>query len=41
MLMRGQETLLLDEPFTGLDPASLKTVLQLIKASQKKNPKLC
>lgn len=38
MLMRGQETLLLDEPFTGLDPASLKTVLQLIKASQKENP---
>ncbi|WP_382321421.1 ATP-binding cassette domain-containing protein [Limosilactobacillus reuteri] len=38
MLMRGQETLLLDEPFTGLDPASLKTVLQLIKASQKEEP---
>lgn len=38
MLMRGQETLLLDEPFTGLDPASLKTVLQLIKASQKEKP---
>ena len=39
MLMRGQETLLLDEPFTGLDPASLKTVLQLIKASQKEKTK--
>lgn len=38
MLMRGQETLLLDEPFTGLDPTSLKTVLQLIKASQKEKP---
>ncbi|MCD7119787.1 energy-coupling factor ABC transporter ATP-binding protein [Limosilactobacillus agrestis] len=38
MLMRGQETLLLDEPFTGLDPASLTTVLQLIKASQKEKP---
>lgn len=38
MLMRGQETLLLDEPFTGLDPASLKNVLQLIKASQKEKP---
>lgn len=38
MLMRGQETLLLDEPFTGLDPAFLKTVLQLIKASQKEEP---
>lgn len=38
MLMRGQETLLLDEPFTGLDPTSLKTVLQLIKASQKEEP---
>ncbi|NMV52140.1 ABC transporter ATP-binding protein [Lactobacillus reuteri] len=38
MLMRGQETLLLDEPFTGLDPASLKTVLQLIKVSQKEKP---
>ncbi|EDX43095.1 ATP-binding cassette domain-containing protein [Limosilactobacillus reuteri] len=38
MLMRGQETLLLDEPFTGLDPASLKTVLQLIKTSQKGKP---
>lgn len=38
MLMRGQETLLLDEPFTGLDPASLKTVLHLIKASQKEKP---
>lgn len=38
MLMRGQATLLLDEPFTGLDPASLKTVLQLIKASQKEKP---
>ncbi|MCH5384399.1 ABC transporter ATP-binding protein [Limosilactobacillus reuteri] len=38
MLMRGQETLLLDEPFTGLDPASLKTVLQLIKTSQKEKP---
>lgn len=38
MLMRGQETLLLDEPFIGLDPASLKTVLQLIKASQKEEP---
>ena len=38
MLMRGQDTLLLDEPFTGLDPASLKTVLQLIKASQKEKP---
>ena len=38
MLMRGQDTLLLDEPFTGLDPASLKTVLQLIKASQKEEP---
>ena len=31
-------TLLLDEPFTGLDPAFLKTVLQLIKASQKEKP---
>lgn len=38
MLMRGQETLLLDEPFTGLDPASLKTVLHLIKVSQKEKP---
>lgn len=38
MLMRGQETLLFDEPFTGLDPASLKTVLHLIKASQKEKP---
>ena len=38
MLMRGQETLLLDEPFTGLDPASLKTVLQLITAPQKEEP---
>lgn len=38
MLLRGQETLLLDEPFTGLDPASLKNVLQLIKASQKEKP---
>lgn len=38
MLMRGQETLLLDEPFTGLDLASLKTVLQLIKTSQKEKP---
>ena len=38
MLMSRQETLLLDEQFTGLDPTSLKTVLQLIKASQKEKP---
>lgn len=38
MLMRGQELLLLDEPFTGLDQSSLKAVLQLIKESQKEKP---
>ncbi|WP_302117850.1 ATP-binding cassette domain-containing protein [uncultured Limosilactobacillus sp.] len=38
MLMRGQDILLLDEPFTGLDSASLKNVLQLIKDVQTKKP---
>lgn len=38
MLMMGQETLLLDEPFTGLDQASLQTVLQLITASRLHHP---
>lgn len=38
MLMMGQEVLLFDEPFTGLDQDSLKTVLKLITASRKIYP---
>lgn len=38
MLMMGQETLLLDEPFTGLDGHSLATVLKLINASRQVHP---
>lgn len=35
MLMMGQPTLLLDEPFTGLDHQSRDTVINLINASRK------
>ncbi|MBB1079496.1 ABC transporter ATP-binding protein [Limosilactobacillus sp. STM2_1] len=38
MLMMGQEVLLFDEPFTGLDKESLKKVLNLITASREKYP---
>ena len=38
MLMMGQPVLLLDEPFSGLDPHSLHNVVDLIKASQKIYP---
>jgi energy-coupling factor transporter ATP-binding protein EcfA2 len=38
MLMMGQEVLLLDEPFAGLDHASLQAVFQLIQAAQATKP---
>lgn len=38
MLMQGQPLLLLDEPFAGLDQASLKAVLTLIQASRQVHP---
>ena len=38
MLMMGQPTLLLDEPFTGLDQHSRETVIQLMNASRKAFP---
>lgn len=38
MLMMGQEVLLLDEPFTGLDASSLVVVRELIHASRQVKP---
>lgn len=38
MLMMGQSTLLMDEPFTGLDATSLKTVIDLMNASRRAYP---
>lgn len=38
MLMMGQPSLLLDEPFTGLDSHSRDTVIKLINASRKAYP---
>lgn len=38
MLMMGQPLLLLDEPFTGLDNASLQVVLKLIRDCRQEKP---
>lgn len=38
MLMMGQSVLLLDEPFAGLDPASLKSIFALIHQAQEVQP---